>query len=170
MGLRDFLRRLEDRHREQSRARSETGPIGEPSEVEPVAPHPTESAPDLRIGDPNQPTLGPSAARIQDSNGTKPFNLQQIRLTVLFHATQIFLPLLLNSSLILAKSKAQSHHVSPIRHQICTVLSRLYKQSSPPPLTIRTLTVCGHLLPRTSVSLYFFALPRSPLHFHTIPA
>jgi hypothetical protein len=148
MGLRDFLRQLKDRRGERSRARSETGPIGEQSEVEPVALRPTGSAPNFRIGG---PTPGPSAARIQDSNGTKPFDSQQIRLTVLFPATQIFPPLLLNSSLIPLKNKPRSHHVSPIRHQICTLLPRLYKKSSPQPLTIRTPTVCGDLLPRTSV-------------------
>jgi hypothetical protein len=151
MGLRDFLRQLKDRHRERSRARSETGPAGEPKEAALGASHPTGSTPNLRIGDPNPPTPGPSTFRTPYSNGPQPFTFKEIPLIALVRAPQIPPPLLLNSSLILVQNQARSHHVSPIRHQIRTSLPRLYKKSSPRPLTIRTLTVCGHLLPSASL-------------------
>lgn len=47
--------------------------LEEPSEVESAVPHPTESTPNLCIGDPTPPTPGPSITRNQHSNGMQSF-------------------------------------------------------------------------------------------------
>lgn len=68
MALRGFFRRLKNRRRKRSRARSETGSIEEPSEVEPVVPRHTESTPDLCV-DALTSASGPSTSRDPYFNG-----------------------------------------------------------------------------------------------------
>ena len=55
-------------HRSRSKARSEIGPIEGQSEVDPAAPRPTESTPELRVGTSILPPSTPLALRDQESD------------------------------------------------------------------------------------------------------
>ena len=70
MGLREFLRVPTIRLKKKSIARSETGPIEDPSVVDPARPHLTGSTPDLRIGPSTSATPSPFASLRQRFKGT----------------------------------------------------------------------------------------------------
>ena len=71
MKLPKFLRLPGSHRRNQSKARSEAGPIEGQGEVDPAAPRPTESTPDLRVGTLISPAPSPLIPRNQESNGMK---------------------------------------------------------------------------------------------------
>ena len=48
---------------------SKVGSLNAPSETDSLAPRPTESTPDLRVGTSTLPTPGPLAVRDQESKG-----------------------------------------------------------------------------------------------------
>ena len=68
MGLRELLRLPKNRHRKQSKAKSEVDPIEGPSKADPAAPRLTESTPDLHIGASTSLTCDPLTTHNQESN------------------------------------------------------------------------------------------------------
>ena len=69
MKLPKFLSPLKSHRRQRSKARSEISPAKGQSEVDPAAPRPTESTPDLRIGTSAFPTPSPLTGRGWESEG-----------------------------------------------------------------------------------------------------
>ena len=84
MGWRDFLPVPKIHRRTRSGARSEVGSLKGPSDVDLIAPRPTESTPDLRIGVPTLPTPNPLDSRDQESDGTRTMISWTVHLTTLF--------------------------------------------------------------------------------------
>jgi hypothetical protein len=80
-GLRDFLSLPRKDRRTRSEARSEVDPTAGSAEVDLVAPRPTESSPDLRIGSSTLPSPSPLASRNQESNSTSTALFRVISLT-----------------------------------------------------------------------------------------
>ena len=85
MKWRDFLPLPKKHRRARSGARSEVGSLKAPSDVDlPVAPRPTESTPDLRIGTSALPMSSPLAPRDQEPKGEQTIISWTIHLTALF--------------------------------------------------------------------------------------
>jgi len=70
MEWRDFLPAPKKHRRARSGARTEVGSLKDPSDADLVAPRPTESTPDLRVGTSTLPMPSPLTSRDQESNGT----------------------------------------------------------------------------------------------------
>ena len=85
--LAKFLRLPKSHRRAQSEPRDEIGPTGAQGGVGPATPRPTESTPDLRVGDSILPVPSPLAFHDQESNGMQVPSPWKIHLTALFYNT-----------------------------------------------------------------------------------
>ena len=106
MRWRDFLSIPKKNRRTRSKAASEVSSLKGPSAVDLVAPRPTESTPDLRVGASTLPTSSPSTSRGQESNGMQMIISQVTHLTALFsHNTD---PSLISSQYLSVPGRDQS--------------------------------------------------------------
>jgi len=88
MKWRNFLTIPKKHRRARSGAKSEVGSLKDPSAVDLVAPRPTESTPDLRIGTSAFPMPSPLTSHDQQSNGMQTAISWTIHLTVILSPTQ----------------------------------------------------------------------------------
>ena len=120
MKLPKILRAPISRLRNRRKARSEVGPIEDQIEVDPAAPRPAESTPDLPAGPSISPAPSPSIPRDQEFNGMEPILSRLIHLSPFLRTTLFQTPTQIESCLSPGETRAPSRSlrvIQPVQEQ-----------------------------------------------------